>query len=174
MIYHIVIVFLLSIQLYCKIIIPIDNEIKGKITQTKNGIDYDYSDLQVSRIIDVKLLNENEIKDLPTIISNIRSEIGSLVSNTTIKLNNELTPIQNQINEVTSKINNIKLDIMQIDENISALREKSEFVNFNDLQSNLKQRINKFFKDFNIVKDYHDISEALEIIKKEQTLLEIM
>ena len=31
MIYHIVIVFLLSIQLYCKIIIPIDNEIKGKI-----------------------------------------------------------------------------------------------------------------------------------------------
>ena len=103
--------------------------------------------MQVSRIIDVKLLNENEIKDLPTIISNIRSEIGSLVSNTTIKLNNELTPIQNQINEVTSKINNIKLDIMQIDENISALREKSEFVNFNDLQSNLKQRINKFFKD---------------------------
>ena len=53
------------------------NEIKEKITHTKNGIDYDYSDLQVSRIIDVKLLNENEIKDLPTIISNIRSEIGS-------------------------------------------------------------------------------------------------
>ena len=39
------------------------NEIKEKITQTKNGIDYDYSDLQVSRIIDVKLLNENEIKE---------------------------------------------------------------------------------------------------------------
>ncbi len=148
------------------------NEIKEKITQTKNGIDYDYSDLQVSRIIDVKLLNENEIKDLPTIISNIRSEVGSLVSNTTIKLNNELTPIQNQINEVTSKINSIKLDILQIDERISELREKSEFVNFNDLQSDLKQRINKFFKDFNIVKDYYDISEALEIIKEEWKELE--
>ena len=148
------------------------NEIKEKITQTKNGIDYDYSDLQVSRIIDVKLLDENEIKDLPTIISNIRSEVGYLVSDITIKLNNELTPIQSQINEVTSNINSIKLDIMQIDENISALREKSEFVNFNDLQSNLKQRINKFFKDFNIVKDYHDISEALEIIKEEWKELE--
>ena len=49
------------------------NDIKENITQTKNGIDYDYSDLQVSRIIDVKLLDENEIKDLPTIISNMRS-----------------------------------------------------------------------------------------------------
>lgn len=148
------------------------NEINEKIKQTKNGIDYDYSDLQVSRIIDVKLLNENEIKDLPTIISNIRSEVGSLVSNTTIKLNNELIPIQNQINEVTSKINSIKLDILQIDERISELREKSEFVNFHDLQSDLKQRINKFFKDFNIVKDYYDISEALEIIKEEWKELE--
>lgn len=148
------------------------NEINEKIKQTKNGIDYDYSDLQVSRIIDVKLLNENEIKDLPTIISNIRSEVGSLVSNTTIKLNNELTPIQNQINEVTSKINSVKVDILQIDERISELREKSEFVNFNDLQSDLKQRINKFFKDFNIVKDYYDISEALEIIKEEWKELE--
>ena len=61
---------------------------------------------------------------------------------------------------------------MQIDERISELREKSEFVNFNDLQSDLKQRINKFFKDFKIVKDYHDISEALEIIQEEWKELE--
>ena len=47
MIYHIVIVFLLSIQLYCKIIIPIDNEIKGKILSidTNTSISIQFSSL---------------------------------------------------------------------------------------------------------------------------------
>ena len=143
-------------------------EIKKDIeAERKNGVNYSYSDLLMSKIVEPQKLSKNDIDNFMSSLISIREKIQNVINNNVEKLQKERSPITEQIEDINTNIGKIKIDIMQIDDKISANRETQNFIDYNNSMSDLKQKISNFFSNFNIVKDYRDISEALGIIKKE-------
>lgn len=139
----------------------------NKDIQMEKSNSIDYSDLVMSKVVEPELLNKSDIDNFMTSLISIREKIQNIINEYVEKLQTERSPIAEKIEDINTNISSIKIDIMQIDDRISASRENQNFIDYNDLMSELKQKINTFFSNFNIVKDYHDIPEALEIIEKE-------
>lgn len=176
------------------------DEIRQKITSYQNELGEDLpekaSELKKLRVefTDIKnklnKTNHEEMKDLelikifkfPYIVDNINEVEDKLV----LTKNNIIEIKTKYIDSIGSEELTLETDISKLDEEISVLKKQVNDISnkiyeiqdqedVKEIQNKtieLQRRVNNFFNDFEIYQPYHDLDEALEIIKNKWNELE--
>ncbi len=138
--------------------------IGSQIKEAKASSETDVSDLYLSKFLTVSKLTAEALEHLPAILIDIKARVLAEISGITSTISTEIANLDRIINQFTSQENDIKIQANGIKNKIEELRDTSDYSEHKELSVKLKTSISQFFSDFNIVKEYKDIREALDII----------
>lgn len=89
-------------------------------------------------------------------------------------LETDIEKARKEEGEISSKIDDLQAELAEKKNMYERKGENEEFLEYGELSSALKQKINRFFHDFGIIAEYDpdDFAEAFSIIEKEWDKLE--
>lgn len=106
--------------------------------------------------------NVSSIKD--TILS-FKEEIIKIKIQYIEKVDNKIDLEEVKLNEYVNNLNEYRKQIKDINDQIIEIQDREDIKDIQINRNKLEFEINKFFKDFEILEPYHDIDEAINIIK---------
>lgn len=106
--------------------------------------------------------NVSSIKD--TILS-FKEEIIKIKIQYIEKVDNKIDQEEVKLNEYVNNLNEYRKQIKDINDQIIEIQDREDIKDIQINRNKLEFEINKFFKNFEILEPYHDIDEAINIIK---------
>ncbi len=151
-------------------LITIGKEIK----QAQATTEFDFSDSIIFAIAPNAVTNKDLLKKLPEDLTAFRIRLQSLIAEFISKIENVIKPHENNEADITAKIADIQLSISENKKAYEELGSNEGIAEYGELSSSLKQKITRFFRDFNIIKEYDsdNLDEAFDIIRAEWTRIE--
>lgn len=136
----------------------------NKRNNSNIGDESSLKDLKLSRTFDTKYLVENKSL-ISEKIRSLKKEIRDIQSKYIGKLDNEITSVDYEKSKLDKEIKSLKREIDDLSNKIAEINDRKEIQEIKKSESELRDAINKFFKDFEISEPYTDIDDALEIIE---------
>lgn len=153
------------------------SELKNVVNSIKtaqNSTSFDFSESKVFALVPSIVNSKELLKQLPEELIALKMKlqgiVNSIKANVDVKINSLL---QNE-SEIDATINNKQLEISKMKAHYEELSENEGIEAYSEIYSALKQKITRFFRDFDIVKEYDsdNLEEAFTIITEEWHKLE--
>ncbi len=153
------------------------SELKNVVNSIKtaqNSTSFDFSESKVFALVPSIVNSKELLKKLPEELIELKMKlqgiVNSIKANVDVKINSLL---QNE-SEIDATINNKQLEISKMKAHYEELSENEGIEAYSEIYSALKQKITRFFRDFDIVKEYDsdNLEEAFTIITEEWHKLE--
>ena len=149
----------------------IKQELKIVVNDLNKKGNIDNSSLKLCEIFKYEYLakNTDNIKDE---ISSLKENLSKIKSKYTEELRKKISKNQEELDGIDEKIDECKNHAKSLERKIFEIKDEDNFKDCQDNYSRLINKIDKFFKDFEISVPYRNIDEALEVIKNRWDELE--
>ena len=148
-------------------------EVKKKIQllQTAGGLDV--TDGQLAKIVSPAVMADKELlSQLPDQIKTFKLRLSVLISSICDSILKERAFYEATESSLRVELTTQQLSLSEIKARYAEYEEEESIVEENELSSQLKQKISRFFRNFGIVREYTTTEEALDIIGEEWRTLE--
>ena len=144
-----------------------------EINEASNDSDVDVGNSILRNIVsNATLQNQRKLALLLDQLTAVRIRITEIVITIKQEIVMAMLPFEQSVKQLNDSILSLTDSINQNKQRFEEMSEDETLAETEELSSSLKQAITRFFRDFNIVKEYHDIAEALDIIGSEWRALE--
>ena len=149
-------------------------DVNHKIKDCEGNSKFDISESVIYSLVPDIAESKETLKQLPTELVQFKEKLADsvneqrkIIESAIDKNKNNEYVISDEINELKSRINQKKIQYEELGEN-------PDIKEYSELNSALKQKITRFFRDFGIVKEYDsdNLETAFDIIKDEWNKLE--
>lgn len=149
-------------------------EIVNKIKVAQSGSDYNVSESAIFTILPAIVGNKTLMKELPEELKMFKVKLNSIVFAIKGDIEEKLDEVLNQEAEVSDRISGKQIEISEHKRRYEELSEDKGVEEYGELNSALKQKITRFFRDFDIIKEYDsdNLETAFQIIAEEWSKLE--
>lgn len=160
----------------------LQKELKALVNAKKESGAFDFSTLEISRVVSADMISSREERDLliNTIIE-LQKNIGEYLNFQRKEINDLLISVETQINAIDNEISEIKIQKNNILAEKEYLQQDESYNDFIRKKNKLRKLIVEFFADFEIYEEYpaDDFGMAIDIInnkwadiKKNREILE--
>lgn len=149
-------------------------DVVNKIKAAQSGIDYNVSESAIFTILPAIVGNKTLMKELPEELKMFKVKLNSIVFALKGDIEEKLDEVLNQEAEVSDRISGKQIEISEHKRRYEELSEDKGVEEYGELNSALKQKITRFFRDFDIIKEYDsdNLETAFQIIAEEWSKLE--
>lgn len=149
-------------------------EIVGKIKVAQSGSNYNVSESAIYAILPAIIGNKILLKELPEELKMFKVKLQSIVFAMKSDIEKKLDKVLNQEAEIFDRVNEKQIEISDHKRRYEELSEDKGVEEYGELNSALKQKITRFFRDFDIIKEYDsdNLETAFQIIAEEWNKLE--
>ena len=152
-------------------------ELKELVSESKrleSETDFDFSSNKIFEILPSIAANKELLKHLPEELISFKIKLQSLVVEIEGDIKKQVSQQNEQEAELLEKIGDKQLAISECKQKYEDLGENSGVAEYLELNSALKQKITRFFREFNIVQEYDsdNLETAFSIIKTEWRKIE--
>ena len=149
-------------------------DVVNKIKAAQSGIDYNVSESAIFTILPAIVGNKTLMKELPEELKMFKVKLNSIVFAIKGDIEEKLDEVLNQEAEVSDRISGKQIEISEHKRRYEELSEDKGVEEYGELNSALKQKITRFFRDFDIIKEYDsdNLETAFQIIAEEWSKLE--
>lgn len=151
-------------------LIEVGNEIKS----AQNASSIDLSSSLVFSLVPSITEDKELLRELPEQLTAFKIRLQSLIVEMKANIEKEMQRYTEQERGISEKINSKQLEISDKKHRYEELGENAGIEEYGELNSALRQKITRFFRDFDIVREYDtsNLESAFEIIKEEWNKLE--
>ena len=145
-----------------------------RIKEYENNTDFDISDSKIYTLLPGVAQSKELLKQLPKEIMQFKAKLAEIVDTQKSAIEAALGVCEDKEGLIESDLNDRKIQISDKKREYEELGENSGIEEYSELNSKLKQRITRFFRDFGIIKEYDadNLETAFDIIKEEWKKLE--
>ena len=149
-------------------------EVSSRIKELKKNEGADDSESKIYDLIPSIVGHRDLLRDLPDEVEMFQRKMRELITEQTEKIEETIEKLREEEKEIELKITDIQEELSEKKSKYEQKGENESFLEYGELSSVLKQKINRFFNDFGIVAEYDpdDFGEAFSIIEKEWDKLE--
>lgn len=149
-------------------------ELSKSMKQLQKESDFDVTQSLVCALVPSIVGHRELLYILPEELETFQKKVRNLIAVYTDRLETMINKVREEEREIQAKIDDIRADIAEKKSNYELKGDNESFLEYGELSSALKQKINRFFRDFSIVAEYDsdDLAEAFSIIEKEWDKLE--
>ncbi len=149
-------------------------EIVNKIKVAQSGSSFNFSESAIFAIVPNITNNKALLKELPEELKMFKAKLQNIVFAIKSDIEKELDVILNQEAKIADRINEKQIDISDNKKRYEELSEDKGIEEYGELNSALKQKITRFFRDFDIIQEYDsdNLETAFKIIAEEWDKLE--
>ena len=151
-------------------LIQVNNEIK----RIKEGGGFDASESSVLKLFPIVGTDKTVLNNLPQDIAVFQTKLRGIINDITAAVDEKITRCEKDEAVIEQKIFEKQAQISSSKRKYEELSENASLEEYGDLNSSLKQRIARFFRDFGIVREYDpsNLETAFDIIAEEWRKLE--
>ena len=151
-------------------LIQVNNEIK----RIKEGGGFDASESSVLKLFPIVGTDKTVLNNLPQDIAVFQTKLRGIINDITAAVDEKITRCEKDEAVIEQKILEKQAQISSSKRKYEELSENASLEEYGDLNSSLKQRIARFFRDFGIVREYDpsNLETAFDIIAEEWRKLE--
>ena len=151
-------------------LIQVNNEIK----RIKEGGGFDASESAVLKLFPIVGTDKSVLNNLPQDIAVFQTKLRGVINDITAAVDEKITRCEKDEVAIEQKIFEKQAQISNSKRKYEELSENASLEEYGDLNSSLKQRIARFFRDFGIVREYDpaNLETAFDIIAEEWRKLE--
>ncbi|MDR2034357.1 MAG: AAA family ATPase [Helicobacteraceae bacterium] len=142
-------------------LIAVGKEIKA----AKESASVDISRLSIAKVVNKSELNPETLGALANTFLKIRGELQDFIDKSRTQIGELIDNAAKEYDEKETKVSNLKIKIREKYNEAKTEKENGDYESYKAIESGLKNKITKFFEDFDIVEPYEDITAALEIIE---------
>lgn len=145
-----------------------------KIKEYENNSEFDIAESVIYSLVP-GITGEKEIlKQLPSELAQFKVKIADIVNKQIQIIESTLNGSINNENAISDEINELKIRISEKKRLYEEIGENPDIEEYGELNSVLKQKITRFFRDFGIVREYDsdNLETAFDIIGDEWNKLE--
>ena len=147
-----------------KELIDVNKKIK-EVSTTKE------QDLELTKIFELSYIVEN-INDVEDKLVLTKNNIIEIKTKYIDSIGSEELTLETDISKLDEEISVLKKQVNDISNKIYEIQDQEDVKEIQNKTIELQRRVNNFFNDFEIYQPYHDLDEALEIIKNKWNELE--
>lgn len=149
-------------------------EIVNKIKVAQSGSSFNFSESAIFAIFPTIIDNKGLLKKLPEELELFKARIQNIIFAIRNDVEKELDIALDNKAEISEKINEKQIDISGNKRRYEELSEDKGIEEYSELNSALKQKITRFFRDFDIIQEYDsdNLETAFTIIAEEWDKLE--
>ena len=149
-------------------------DVVNKIKAAQSGSDYNVSESAIFTILPAIIGNKTLMKELPEELKMFKVKLNSIVFAIKGDIEEKLGEVFNQEAEISDRISGKQIEISEHKRRYEELSEDKGVEEYGELNSALKQKITRFFRDFDIIKEYDsdNLETAFQIIAEEWSKLE--
>ena len=149
-------------------------DVVNKIKAAQSGSDYNVSESSIFAILPAIIGNKTLLKELPEELKMFKVKLNSIVFAMKGDIEKKLDEVLNQEAEISDRISGKQIEISEHKRRYEELSEDKGVEEYGELNSALKQKITRFFRDFDIIKEYDsdNLETAFQIIAEEWSKLE--
>ena len=149
-------------------------DVVNKIKAAQSGSDYNVSESAIFTILPAIVGNKTLMKELPEELKMFKVKLNSIVFAIKGDIEEKLDEVLNQEAEISDRISGKQIEISEHKRRYEELSEDKGVEEYGELNSALKQKITRFFRDFDIIKEYDsdNLETAFQIIAEEWSKLE--
>ena len=151
-------------------LIQVNNEIK----RIKEGGGFDASESAVLKLFPIVGTDKTVLNNLPQDLAVFQTKLRGIINDITAAVDEKITRCEKDEAVIEQKIFEKQAQISSSKRKYEELSENASLEEYGDLNSSLKQRIARFFRDFGIVREYDpsNLETAFDIIAEEWRKLE--
>lgn len=151
-------------------LIQVNNEIK----RIKEGGGFDASESAVLKLFPIVGTDKTVLNNLPQDLAVFQTKLRDVINDITAIVDEKITRCEKDEAVIEQKIFEKQAQISSSKRKYEELSENASLEEYGDLNSSLKQRIARFFRDFGIVREYDpaNLETAFDIIAEEWRKLE--
>ena len=151
-------------------LIQVNNEIK----RIKEGGGFDASESAVLKLFPIVGTDKTVLNNLPQDLAVFQTKLRGVINDITAIVDEKITRCEKDEAVIEQKIFEKQAQISSSKRKYEELSEDASLEEYGDLNSSLKQRIARFFRDFGIVREYDpaNLETAFDIIAEEWRKLE--
>ena len=151
-------------------LIQVNNEIK----RIREGGGFDASESSVLKLFPIVGTDKTVLNNLPQDIAVFQTKLRGIINDITAAVDEKITRCEKDEAVIEQKIFEKQAQISSSKRKYEELSENASLEEYGDLNSSLKQRIARFFRDFGIVREYDpsNLETAFDIIAEEWRKLE--
>ena len=149
-------------------------DVVNKIKAAQSGSDYNVSESAIFTILPAIVGDKTLMKELPEELKMFKVKLNSIVFAIKGDIEEKLDEVLNQGAEISDRISGKQIEISEHKRRYEELSEDKGVEEYGELNSALKQKITRFFRDFDIIKEYDsdNLETAFQIIAEEWSKLE--
>lgn len=149
-------------------------DVVNQIRKAKETTDFDFSSSKVFAIVPSIVNNKSLLQKLPEDLTAFKIKVQSLINDYKDKIESAMHDIIAEQETLNEEIIDKQSEISKCKAEYEELGNNPGIEEYNELNSQLKQKITRFFRDFDIIKEYdsNNLETAFAIIKKEWNKLE--
>lgn len=149
-------------------------EIVDKIKVAQSDSNYNFSESAIFAIFPAIIGNKILLKELPDELKKFKFGLRSIVLELKGDIEKKLDEVLKQEEEISDKVNEKQIEISDNKRRYEELSKDKGVEEYGELNSALKQKITRFFRDFDIIKEYDsdNLETAFQIISEEWAKLE--
>lgn len=148
--------------------------INAEIKRAQTVTEFDLSSTVISVLVPDIIKDEHLLRQLPDELMVLKIKLQSLLAEMKLSVETAMQHYITQENEFSEKISDKQLEISKHKRRYEELSENAGIKEYGELNSALRQRITRFFRDFDIVREYDttNLEEAFKIINEEWDKIE--
>ena len=153
------------------------NELKNVVNSIKtaqSSTSFNFSESKVFALVPSIVNSKELLKQLPDELTAFKIRLQGIVNSLKANVDDKIISLSQNESEIEATINDKQLEISERKARYEELSENEGIEAYGELYSALKQKITRFFRDFDIVKEYDsdNLEEAFTIITEEWHKLE--
>ena len=149
-------------------------QVNNEIRRIKEGGGFDASESMVLKLFPIVGTDKTLLNNLPQDIAVFQTKLRGVINDMTAVVDKKITGCEKDEVAIEQKIIEEQAQISNSKRKYEELSENASLEEYGDLNSSLKQRIARFFRDFGIVREYDpaNLETAFDIIAEEWRKLE--
>ena len=149
-------------------------EIGKRIKVAQSGSNFNFAESAIFAILPNIINNKYLLKELPEELKMFKAKMQIIVFELKGEIEKEIDIILDREAGITDRINDKQIEISDSKRHYEELSEDKGIEEYSELNSALKQKITRFFRDFDIIQEYdsENLETAFNIISEEWNKLE--
>lgn len=149
-------------------------EVVNQIKSATKNTDFDFSSSKIYAIVPSIINDKNLLKVLPEQLTSFKIQAQTIINEIKENVDISINKYSSQYDDLNSKMIDIQREISQSKSLYEELGNNQGIEEYNELNSQLKQKITRFFRDFDIIREYDsdNLETAFTIITEEWNKLE--
>lgn len=146
----------------------------NSIKTAQSSATFDFSESIIFTLVPSIINSKELLKQLPEELTAFKIKLQGIVNSIKSNLDVKISSLSQKESEIEYAISDKQLEISEKKKRYEELGENEGIEAYGELNSALKQKITRFFRDFDIVKEYDsdNLEEAFTIIAEEWRKLE--